>query len=59
MSIQPQGELLRRAIKWVSEERKEHPDKKHAILLDEACLRFNLTPKDAETLARYTKDDLP
>lgn len=57
--IQPEGEALRRAVKWLSTERKHHPDKTFAQLLNDACLQFDLSPKDAAALARYTKDDLP
>ena len=57
MSILPEGELLRRALKWLSEERKQHPEKGFALLLNEASMRFNLSPKETETLSRYTKND--
>ncbi len=54
MSIQPKGEALRQAVKWVSEERKLNPDKSFARLIDEACLKFDLSPKDAKTLTKLT-----
>lgn len=56
-TIQPQGENLRRAVKWISEERKYGPARKPAKLIEEACFRFNLTPVDAEYLARYVKEE--
>lgn len=55
-TIQPQGELLRKAVKWYSEERKAHPDKSRSALVDAACIQFNLSPKDAEALRKYTQD---
>ena len=56
MSIQPLGEDLRNAIKWISDERrnpKEAPQKK---LLEQACVRFDLSPVDAEFLGRYFRE---
>lgn len=52
MSIQPKGEDLRRAVKWVSEERKYNPDKKQKALIEEACVKFDLSPLDADFLLR-------
>ncbi len=52
MSIQPKGEDLRRAVKWVSEERKYNPDKDQKALIKEACVKFDLSPLDADFLLR-------
>ncbi len=52
MSIQPQGEDLRKAVKWVSDERTYSPGKELKALIDEACTKFDLSPKDAEFLRR-------
>ena len=56
-TIQPQGEALRKAVKWISEERKYGPEKKHFELVEEACLKFNLSPVDAEYLMKLVKKD--
>lgn len=56
MSIQPQGEDLRKAVKWVDEERKFHPGKDAGALIREACARFDLSPKDAEFLDRFVRE---
>ena len=53
MSIIPQGEDVRRAVKWISEIRKDDPEK----LVEEACLKFNLSPMDAEYLARWVREE--
>ncbi len=53
MSIQPEGEDLRKAVKWVSEERKFSPGKNLKQLVEEAGLKFDLSPKDQEFLARF------
>ena len=52
MSIQPKGEDLRRAVKWVSEERKYNPEKEQKSLIAEACVKFDLSPLDADFLLR-------
>jgi len=53
MSILPEGELLRRAVRWISEERQEKKDANLAKLIDEACVKFDLSPTDAEFLIRF------
>ena len=53
MSIQPEGEELRKAVKWVSERREYDPGKKVTEIIQKACLKFNLSPIDAEFLSRF------
>jgi hypothetical protein len=53
----PKGENLRKAVKWISERRKEDASVNIAQLLDEACVQFNLSPKDADFLARNIKNE--
>jgi hypothetical protein len=55
MSIQPQGEDLRKAVKWISEKRQENPQMTTDQLIGAACLKFDLSPKDAEFLGRFCK----
>jgi len=52
MSIQPDGEEIRKAVKWVSEERKYNLGKTINTLVEEACLKFDLSPKEADFLVR-------
>jgi len=58
MSIQPEGESLRRAVTWISQQRKEYPDKKSFTLAESACLKFDLTPAENEFLSRFIQDSL-
>ena len=51
----PEGEELRRAVRWVSDQRREDPAKKLATLVDEAAQRFDLSPLEAEWLWRALK----
>jgi len=53
MSILPEGEQLRRAVKWISDQRVEHPNVSLSKLVADACLKFDLHPKDAEFLTNF------
>ena len=53
MSIQAEGELLRKAIKWLSDERLNNPEAKLFKLIEAACLEFDLPPKDEEFLMHF------
>lgn len=53
MSILPEGEQLRKAVKWISDEHIDNPDVSFFRLIDDACLRFDLPQKDAEFLMRF------
>ena len=53
MSIQPKGEDLRRAVKWVSEEREYNPEKEVKTIVQEACMKFDLSPIDGDFLLRH------
>jgi hypothetical protein len=48
--ILPEGENVRRALRWIAAERRERPDAPLAKLLDEAMRRFDLTPIQCERL---------
>ncbi len=57
MSIEPQGEEIRRAVKWVSEQRTENPRTKLQDLIACACMKFDLSPKDEDFLLRFLKQE--
>jgi hypothetical protein len=44
---------LKKAIEWISHRRQENPKAGLAVLVDEACRRFDLTPIQAEFLLRH------
>ena len=56
MTIQPQGEEIRRAVKWISEQRIENPGMSLNRLIESACIKFNLSPKDEEFLTRFVRE---
>lgn len=59
MSILPEGEQLRKAIKWISDEREYHPGSALFTLIEKACLKFDLPPKDGEFLMHFFTDESP
>ncbi len=52
MGIQPQGDHLRNAVKWISEQRKDDPEASLPSLIEKAGVMFNLSPKDEIYLSR-------
>jgi len=51
------SELLTKAVAFISEELAENPKKNRHDLVDEAAMRFNLSPKEAESLLRILEDE--
>ena len=56
MSIQPEGESLRQATKWISNERLADPSSDARRLIEQACLKFDLSPSEAEFLTRFLSE---
>lgn len=52
-TIQPQGDNLRKAIRWVAEETIHTPSRTRKALMADACVKFNLTPMESEFLFRH------
>ena len=57
MGILPEGEQLRKAIKWISDVRQEDPKAGLFGLIDTACMKFDLTPKDSEVLMHFFAEE--
>jgi hypothetical protein len=53
MSTMPEGDKLRNAVKWISEEREKDSEAKLGKLINEACTKFDLPPKDSEFLMNF------
>jgi hypothetical protein len=56
-TIMPEGENIRKAVKWISSELQENPTKSLQKLVNDAVLRFDLSPKDAEFLTSFYRKD--
>jgi hypothetical protein len=49
----PDGEDIRRAVKWVSGNLQENPGQPVQQLVHEAIFKFDLSPRDAEFLIGF------
>ncbi|MCP4347478.1 MAG: hypothetical protein GY795_18385 [Desulfobacterales bacterium] len=57
-TIQLQGEDLRKAVKWISDERTYNAEATLQKLIEDACIKFDLSPKDAEFLGRFMREEV-
>ncbi len=58
-TVMPEGEAIRRAVKWISASLEEHPEKSPQSFVQEAVLRFDLSPKEAEFLMDFYRKAKP
>lgn len=49
----PEGEELRRAVRWVSARLQEEPAHPWRPLVNEATFKFDLSPREAELLLDF------
>ena len=56
--IQPQGENIRKAVKWISEERQAGTAANNNRLVEQAAVKFNLSPNEVEFLIKFVKEEL-
>ncbi len=57
MSVLPEGEQLRKAVRWISEMREERKDAGLSTFINEACIKFDLSPADADFLIRFFSEE--
>ena len=55
-TIQPEGETIRKAVKWISDEHTYDHTKKIKQLIESAAIKFNLSPKETDYLVRFFKE---
>jgi hypothetical protein len=55
-TIMPEGERVRQAVKFISAERMEDEKKALRKLIQEASLKFNLSPKEEQDLVNFYRD---
>ncbi len=51
-TVAPKGEALRKAIRWMADQRRENPETASFTLVQEASLRFDLSPMETDFLSR-------
>jgi hypothetical protein len=56
-TVQPDSENIRRATKWLLEERPYSPDTPVSKLIEAASMKFDLSPVEVEFLQRFVKDE--
>ena len=54
-TIQPDGEMIRKAVKWISDERQTDQSKKHQQLIEEAPHRIKESTLEVEYLNNFLK----
>ena len=54
-TIVPEGKNVKQAIKWISENLKEHQTQNPREFIEKAGARFNLSPRDEEFLRSFYK----
>lgn len=56
-TIQPEGENIRKVLKWISGQVEDHPGTPLNNLVNEAILRFDLNPREAKFLVNFYKKE--
>lgn len=54
--MMPEGTMVRKAIQWISKMREEGGIHPLPNLIDQACVRFNLSPKDCDFVHRFFRE---
>jgi hypothetical protein len=55
-TIIPEGERIRQAVKFISSERMEDDKKPIRKLIQEASLKYNLSPKEEQDLVNFYRE---
>lgn len=55
--MQPKGDKIKNAIKWISEMKEQHPDKSMMMITDEANIKFDLNPMESEFIIKFFKEE--
>ncbi len=52
-TIMPEGEDIKKAVKWISAQLEENNTDPLAMMIEDAVFKFDLSPKDADFLTRF------
>ena len=55
--VLPKGEGVRKAVKWISEHLKENAEQPVKKLINEAIMKFDLSPMDSELLINFYREE--
>ena len=53
----PSGDKMKKALCWISDMLKSHPEKSRHQIINEAEVRFDLSPKECDFIDRKLRDD--
>ena len=56
MTVIPEGENIKKAIKWISVSFEENQNQVISTLIDKAVFKFDLSPKDTEFLFGFFRN---
>lgn len=54
-----QSNKVKKALIWLSETLQERPEKKRSTVLEEATIRFDLTPAECEFVRKNFSNEAP
>jgi hypothetical protein len=54
-TIQPKGEKVRKAVRWIAEMKQEDETRTFVALIRKASLEFNLSPREEAFLMEFYK----
>lgn len=52
-AMMPQGEDIRKAVKWIAENLEANPEQLRTKLIEQAVFKFDLSPLDTEFLMNF------
>ena len=55
--VLPSGDKMKKTLCWISEMLKIHPEKNRQLIISEAEIRFDLSPKECDFIDRKLRDD--
>jgi len=55
-TVMPEGENIRRAIKWISANIEENDNQPIRQLVEKAVFKFDLSPKEADFLSGFFRN---
>ena len=55
-TVMPEGEAIRRAVKWIASMHADNPGSQPSQFVSEAILRFDLSPLESDFLVRFYKE---
>lgn len=56
--LYPESEALRKAVRWISDQRQDQPNIKLSSLIEKAVFKFDLTPQESLHLYEFYRNAL-